>query len=255
MATDPLLLEGTEDDYGKGPRGASTGAPGKRARILVADDEELVRRLLKCLLGKHRYQVFLAASGDEALDSAVELTPDLVILDLALPGMGGLEVCRELRSWLTAPILVLSARGDEGIKIAALDQGADDYLTKPFSPGELLARIRALLRRTSVLAGPLPVISSGNLKIDVARRRVFRGEEEIRLTRTEFDILTYLARNTGCVVTSKLLLQSLWGPEYGDDTQTLRVHVGHLRKKIEPDPAAPRYIMTEPGIGYRFPAA
>ncbi|HYM12929.1 MAG TPA: response regulator transcription factor [Bryobacterales bacterium] len=229
-------------------------APAKPPRVLVVDDEELVQRLLKAILSRHHYDVVLASNGDEALDRAVDHAPDLVILDLTLPGMSGLEVCRELRSWLAAPILVLSGRGEEAVKIKALDQGADDYLTKPFATGELLARLRALLRRASTLAAPMPVLKSGDLTIDVARRRVFQGQREIRLTRTEFDILAYLARNGGCVVTSKMVMEQVWGPRYTDDTQTLRVHVGHLRKKIEPDPPAPRYILTEPGVGYRFSA-
>lgn len=230
-------------------------APAKSPRILVVDDEEHVQRLLKTILSRHHYDVVLASTGDQALDRAVDRAPDLVILDLTLPGMSGLEVCRELRSWLAAPILVLSGRGEEAVKVKALDQGADDYITKPFGTGELLARLRALLRRTSALAAPMPVIKSGDLTVDVARRRVFHGQKEIRLTRTEFDILAYLARNGGCVVTSKMLVEQVWGPRYTDDTQTLRVHVGHLRKKIEPDPSMPRYILTEPGVGYRFAAA
>ena len=236
----------------EGPKPPPLGSPVKPVRVLVVDDEEPIRRLLRSILDRHHYEVLLAGKGEEALDYAVDSTPDLVILDLALPGMSGLDVCRELRSWLTAPILVLSGRGDEAMKIAALDVGADDYITKPFGAGELLARIRALLRRTASLTSPTPVFTSGGLKVDVARRRVFRSDEEIRLTRTEFEILSCLVRNAGCVVTSKMLLQKVWGPEYGDDTQTLRVHVGHLRKKIEPEPASPRYIVTEPGIGYRL---
>lgn len=232
-------------------RAGGTGAPVKPVRILVVDDEECIQRLLKSILMRRSYQVQLASNGDEALDSAVERTPDLVILDLALPGMSGLELCRELRLWLSVPILVLSGRGDEGMKIAALDQGADDYITKPFAAGELLARIRALLRRASGPPAPEPVLSSGGLKIDLARRQVFRRDQEIRLTRTEFDILACLARNAGCVVTSKMLLEKVWGMECGD-AQTLRVHVGHLRKKIEQDPSVPRFILTEPGIGYRY---
>jgi two-component system KDP operon response regulator KdpE len=215
----------------------------------VVDDEEAIRRLLKSVLTRGNYDVRLAANGDEALDCAAEFTPDLVILDLALPGLGGLEVCRELRAWLAAPILVLSGWGEQSAKISALDDGADDYLTKPFAIGELLARIRALLRRSSSSALSPVVFSSGELTVDMARRRVLRSEQEIRLTRTEFNILAALARNAGCVVTSRMLLEEVWGNDYGD-TQTLRVHVGHLRKKVEPEPSNPRYILTEPGIGY-----
>ena len=177
------------------------GAPQKPVRILVVDDEECIQRLLKSILARRNYQVLLASNGDEALDSAAERPPDLVILDLALPGLSGLEVCQELRLWLSAPILIISGRGDESMKIAALDEGADDYITKPFAAGELLARIGALLRRASGPPAPAPVLSSGDLRIDAARRQVFRRDQEIRLTRTEFDILACLAGNAGCVVT------------------------------------------------------
>ena len=174
------------------------------------------------------------------------------MLDLALPDRSGIEVCRELRTWMTAPILVLSVRANEADKIEALDEGADDYLTKPFSAGELLARIRALLRRAAALTTPPPVVTSGDLEIDIARRRVTRAGEEIALTPTEFDILAYLARNAGLVVTQKMILEKVWGPEWVEDAQTLRVHVSNLRKKIEPRPGGPRYIITEPGVGFRF---
>jgi two-component system KDP operon response regulator KdpE len=227
-------------------------APEKPARILAIDDEERIRRALKSILSARKYEVVLAASGDEGIDRAIDASPDLVILDLTLPDRSGLEVCRELRTWLAAPILVLSVRSGETDKISALDEGADDYLTKPFSAGELLARIRALLRRASGSSASDPVIEAGDLTIDIARRRALRNEEEIKLTRTEFDILAFLAQNAGRVVTSKQLLQTVWGEEYGEDTQTLRVHIGHLRRKIEPHPSVPQYILTEPGVGYRF---
>jgi two-component system KDP operon response regulator KdpE len=196
--------------------------------------------------------VILASNGEEAIDRAIDLTPDLVVLDLSMPGLSGLEVCQELRSWLTAPILVLSVRGSDADKITALDAGADDYLTKPFSAGELLARIRALLRRPSLQTPSAPVIKVEDLEINLAQRRVTHAGKEIDLTKTEFDILAYLALNPDRVLTSKMILQQVWGPEYGDDTQTLRVHVSHLRKKIEPHPTVPRYILTEPGVGFRF---
>lgn len=227
-------------------------APEKHPRILVVDDEEQIRRALKSILSARKYEVELAVDGEQAIDLAIDNPPDLVVLDMAMPGMDGAEVCEELRTWYTGPILVLSVRASDTDKIAALDTGADDYLTKPFSAGELLARIRALLRRASAQTTPLPVISAGDLEIDIARRTVKRGESEIELTRIEFDILAYLAQNSDCVVTSKMILEKVWGPEYGDDTQTLRVHISHLRKKIEPHSSVPRYILTEPGVGFRF---
>ncbi len=227
-------------------------APEKTARILVVDDEEQIRRALKSILTARKYEVVLAADGDQAIDMAIDQNPDMIILDMSMPGMDGVEVCRELRSWYTGPILVLSVRAGDSDKITALDTGADDYLTKPFSAGELLARVRAQLRRTAAAVVPMPTITVGDLEIDFAHRRVRRSGEEIELTRIEFDILAYLAQNPDCVVTSKMILERVWGPEYGDDTQTLRVHISHLRKKIEPHGSVPRYILTEPGVGFRF---
>ncbi|MCX6363298.1 MAG: response regulator transcription factor [Actinobacteria bacterium] len=229
--------------------------PERPTHILVVDDEEQIRRALKSILSTRGYVLDMAATGQEALLKAIDTPPDLVVLDLALPDRSGIEVCRELRTWMSAPILVLSVRANEADKIEALDEGADDYLTKPFSAGELLARIRALLRRAAALTSPPPVITSGDLEIDIARRRVKRAGEEIALTPTEFDILAHLARNAGLVVTQKMILQAVWGPEWVEDAQTLRVHVSNLRKKIEPHPGGPRYIITEPGVGFRFAAA
>jgi len=229
--------------------------PERPTRILVVDDEVQIRRALKSILSTRGYHLEMAATAEEALLKAIDAPPDLVILDLALPDRSGIEVCRELRTWMSAPILVLSVRANEADKIEALDEGADDYLTKPFSAGELLARIRALLRRAAALTSPPPVITSGDLEIDIARRRVTRAGEEIALTPTEFDILAYLARNAGLVVTQKMILEQVWGPEWVEDAQTLRVHVSNLRKKIELHPGGPRYIITEPGVGFRFAAA
>ena len=226
--------------------------PERPTRILVVDDEEQIRRALKSILSTRGYTLEMAATAKEALLKAIDAPPDLVVLDLALPDCSGIEVCRELRTWMSAPILVLSVRANEADKIEALDEGADDYLTKPFSAGELLARIRALLRRAAALTSPPPVVTSGDLEIDIARRRVRRAGEEIALTPTEFDILAYLARNAGLVVTQKMILEKVWGPEWVEDAQTLRVHVSNLRKKIEPHPGGPRYIITEPGVGFRF---
>ena len=227
-------------------------APEKTAKILVVDDEEQIRRALKSILSARKYEVILAEDGEQAIDLAIDHNPDLIILDIAMPGMDGIEVCRELRTWYTGPILVLSVRAGDADKITALDTGADDYLTKPFSAGELLARVRAQLRRTSSTVVSLPAITVGDLEIDIAHRRVKRSGSDIELTRIEFDILAFLAQNPDCVVTSKMILEKVWGPEYGDDTQTLRVHVSHLRKKIEPHPSVPRFILTEPGVGFRF---
>lgn len=229
-------------------------APEKIKKIVVIDDEEQIRRALKSILASRQYDVVEAATGGEGYDLAIDTSPDLIILDLSLPDMSGLEVCEALRTWYTAPILILSVRGGDADKIAALDMGADDYITKPFSAGELLARVRALLRRASQQIVPEPIINVGNLEIDIPRRILKRGGQEIALTRTEFDMLSYLAQNMDRVVTSRMLLEHVWGPEYASDTQTLRVHVSNLRKKIEPHPAVPRHILTEPGIGYRFSA-
>jgi two-component system, OmpR family, KDP operon response regulator KdpE len=229
--------------------------PERPTRILVVDDEEQIRRALRSILSTRGYTLEMASTGGEALIKAIDSPPDLVVLDLMLPDRTGIEVCRELRSWMTAPILILSVRSNEADKIKALDEGADDYLTKPFSAGELLARIRALLRRAAALTSPPPVVSSGDLEIDIARRRVRRAGVEIALTPTEFDILAFLARNAGLVVTQRMILEEVWGPEWVEDAQTLRVHVSNLRKKIEPHPGGPRYIITEPGVGFRFAAA
>jgi two-component system KDP operon response regulator KdpE len=228
------------------------GAPEKSAKILVVDDEEQIQRALKSILSTCKYEVVLASSGEEALDLAIDRSPDMIILDMSMPGMGGAEVCKELRTWYTGPILILSVRAGDSDKITALDTGADDYLTKPFSAGEFLARVRAQLRRSAQLVTPVPSMSIGDLEIDIAHRRVRRAEREIDLTRIEFDILAYLAQNPNCVVTSKMILEKVWGPEYGEDTQTLRVHISHLRRKIEPHPIVPHYILTEPGVGYRL---
>ena len=226
--------------------------PERPTRILVVDDEEQIRRALKSILGTRGYVLDVATTGDEALTMAIDNPPDLVVLDLGLPDRSGIDVCRELRAWLAAPILILSVRSSEADKITALDEGADDYLTKPFSAGELLARIRALLRRAAALTAPPPVVTAGELVIDIARRRVALGGAEVALTPTEFDILAFLARHANCVVTQKMILEHVWGPEWAEDAQTLRVHVSNLRKKIEPAPATARYIITEPGVGFRL---
>lgn len=230
------------------------GSAERLARVLVIDDEEQIRRALRSVLTARSYDVDLAATGEDGLAAAAARKPDLVVLDLTLPGKSGLEVCRELRTWLTVPILILSVRDSDDDKIAALDLGADDYLTKPFSTGEFLARIRALLRRSATDDASTPVVTVGGLSVDFARRIVTVDGEEVRLTRTEFDILAQLAHNVDRVVTSRMLLERVWGPEYVEDTQTLRVHVSHLRRKIEPAGGVPRYVITEPGVGFRLVA-
>jgi DNA-binding response OmpR family regulator len=226
--------------------------PEKPARILVIDDEPQICRALRSILSVRHYDVRLAENGREGLEAAIDEAPDLVVLDLSLPDMSGFEVAEELRGWYEGPILVLSVRDADSDKITALDQGADDYLTKPFSAGELLARVRALLRRAQGGAAGVKEIRAGDLVIDLARRRVTASGALVHLTRTEFDILSLLARNADRVVTSRMLLEQVWGPEYETDTQALRVHVSHLRQKIEPAGGVPRYILTEPGVGFRF---
>ncbi len=228
------------------------GTPEKTTRVLVVDDEEQIRRALRSVLQARHYIVEEAADAEAGLEAAAEHTPDVVILDLTLPGMSGLEACKRLRDWYHGPILILSVRDSEADKIAALDLGADDYLTKPFSTGELLARLRALVRRAHGVDVSVTEIQSGDLCIDLGKRRVSLKGEDVHLTRLEFDILVFLARNPGRVVTSKSLLENVWGPEYAEDRQTLRVHVSNLRKKIEPPGDVPRYVITEPGVGFRF---
>jgi two-component system KDP operon response regulator KdpE len=223
---------------------------------MVVDDDVQIRRALRHALAARGYDVVLAATGEEALDLAASSSPDMVVLDLNLPGMTGMDVCRELRSWSQVPILVLSVQDRPNDKVTALDLGADDYLTKPFDTAELLARIRSHLRRSAQTPQQVEAIMTfGALKIDVARHQVFRDEQEIRLTKTEFALLQYLAQNAGRVVTYSLLLSKVWGSEYEADTQTLRVHIGNLRRKIEADANRPTFILTEPGVGYRFTAA
>jgi two-component system KDP operon response regulator KdpE len=221
------------------------------SEILVVDDEPQLRRALESVFEQRGYTVVLAASGEDALVSVAEKAPDLVVLDLMLPGMSGIETCRALRRMTTAPILILSVKGAEEDKIRALDEGADDYLTKPFSTGELLARVRAQIRR-GAQGGPPGPVKSGWLTVDLGKRKVLINEKPVRLTRTEFEILATLVENADRVVTSKQLLEEVWGPDQAQDTQALRVHLSHLRRKIEEHPSTPRYVVTEPGVGYRF---
>lgn len=222
------------------------------ARILVVDDEPQLLRSLRTTLAAHGYDVQTASSGEEALGLVAARAPDLVVLDLVLPGLSGIEVCRRLRARSPLPILVLSARGDERDKVLALDVGADDYLTKPFGVNELLARIRAALRRAAGAHGPTAVVDVGDLRVDLDRREVTLGGAAVRLTPTEFDLLKTLATHVGRVLTHGYLLGAVWGPEYAGESQVLRVFIGQLRRKIEDNPSLPRRIVTEPGVGYRL---
>jgi two-component system KDP operon response regulator KdpE len=222
-------------------------------QILLVDDEVSIQRAMAPLLRSRGYSVSLAGTGQEALDVIERERPDLIILDLGLPDMDGSEVCRRVRERSETPILVLSARGAEKDKVGALDQGADDYVTKPFGPDELMARVRAALRRLlgreETLHGQL---QRGDLTIDFDRHRVHRAEVEIRLTPKEFDLLTLLLTHAGRVLTHRAILKAIWGTHSADQPEHLRVLMGQLRKKIEPDPAHPRYLLTEPWVGYRF---
>jgi two-component system KDP operon response regulator KdpE len=224
---------------------------GTSVRVLVVDDEPQMLRLVRAGLRGHGYDVQTAVDGEDALDQIVLHPPDIVILDLIMPGKSGFDVVQEVRTWSTVPIIVLSARGEERDKVSALDLGADDYLTKPFGMNELLARIRVALRHRPEAAAD-SVVRAGDVTIDLARRMVTRGTEDVHLTPTEWEILAELTRNPGKVLTQRMLLQHVWGPEYSDEVQYLRVYVNQLRRKLETDPAHPRIIVTEPGVGYRF---
>jgi two-component system, OmpR family, KDP operon response regulator KdpE len=229
---------------------------GVDMRALVIDDEPSMRRVLRVSLEQHGYTVLLAASGEEGLNTAALHPPDVVILDLAMPGIDGLQVCRQLREWSNVPIIVLSVRKGDQDKVAALDLGADDYVSKPFSLDELLARMRAVLRRVGSEEEPeAPSFSAGDLYIDFVRRWVTRGGSEVHLTPTEYELLRFLVVNADRVLTHRQLLSGVWGPEYAEDTHTLHVHIANLRSKIEPDASRPQFIHTEPRIGYRFRVA
>lgn len=219
-------------------------------RILVVDDEPQIRRALDIALRGHGYTVQLAEGSAPALVQLGTDPPDLLILDLMLPDLDGLSLLRELRGWSDLPVIVLSARGEEATKIEALDLGADDYLTKPFGIGELLARVRALLRRGKETAPP--IIDLGDVKIDLANHRIARDGHEVHLTPTEFDLLVALAQNRGKLMTHRQLLQKVWGSYATENVQQLRVYINYLRAKLERDPHAPTLILTEPGVGYRL---
>jgi two-component system, OmpR family, KDP operon response regulator KdpE len=221
------------------------------ASILVVDDEPQIRRVLRSTLSFRGYTITEAASGEEATELARKIKPDLILLDVNLPGMSGIETCRELRQLSAAPIIMLTVRNAERDKVVALDAGADDYVTKPFGIEELLARVRASLRRHSS-AEAIPPFESKDLTVDFEERRVTARGEIVHLAPKEFEVLRQLLMQQGKPVTHRRLLQAVWGPEYGEETENLRVVINQLRKKIEKDPAQPKYILTEPWVGYRF---
>ena len=224
---------------------------GNGSRVLVVDDEPQIVRALTTNLRARGYDVTAAYDGEEALRAAAARPPDLVVLDLGLPGIDGIEVIRGLRGWTAIPIIVLSVRDDEDDKVAALDAGADDYVTKPFGMNELLARMRAASRRSAPVADE-PVVTTPDFRIDLAAHQVFAHGEEVRLTPTEWHLVEILVRNPGKLITQRKLLQDVWGPSYDAETNYLRVFMARIRAKLEPDSSRPRYFTTEPGIGYRF---
>jgi two-component system KDP operon response regulator KdpE len=221
--------------------------------VLVIDDETAMRRFLKVSLDSSGYRCFEAATAADGLAQAASRNPDLVLLDLGLPDLDGIDVTARLREWAKMPILVISARGQEEDKVRALDAGADDYLTKPFGVNELLARIRVALRHAHGAAGPSsPVLELGGLKLDLDRRQVFIDGREVHLTPIEYKLLALLARHAGKVLTHRQILRDVWGPNQSEHTHYVRVHMAELRKKIEANPARPAYLVTEPGVGYRL---
>ena len=222
------------------------------ARILVVDDESQIRRSLQVNLENKHFAVVTAASGDEALEAMVGRMPDVVIVDLVLPSIDGVQLTRRIREQSHVPIIVLSAIGDERKKVEALEAGADDYVTKPFGMDELLARIRSALRRTAMMPGTEPVFRSGALSVNFERREVRLDDQPIKLTPTEYDLLKYMIQYAGKVLTHRTLLTAIWGEAYADQAQYLRVFIGQLRKKLERNTARPQYILTDPGVGYRF---
>jgi two-component system, OmpR family, KDP operon response regulator KdpE len=227
--------------------------PDSKSKILVVDDEPQITRVLKTTLSSQGYGVRTASDGDEAVQLMKDWTPDLVITDLRMPNMTGLDLCRYVRARSRTPIIVLSVKGEERIKVEALDAGADDYVTKPFGVNELLARVRAALRRATASEEPERLlIEAGDFHIDIPTRSVRVKDREVHLTPKEFDLLLYLANHPGKVLTHRTLLAAVWGGNSVEQPEYLRVFVGHLRKKLEPDESAPRYILTEPWVGYRF---
>jgi len=244
---DPANVTASEER--KHPKATSAGP-----LALVVDDESPMQRLLQIVLSADGMRTVEATSGAEAIERAATHKPDLVLLDLGLPDSDGIEVTRRLREWMAAPILVISARGQEQDKVAVLDAGANDYLTKPFSHGELLARVHVWLRHTARVApGPEEsILEVGDIRIDLGRRLVWAADREVHLTPTEYKLLATLMRHRGCVLTHRQLLESTWGPRYASATQYVRVYMAQLRQKLEQNAAHPRYLLTEPGVGYRL---
>ena len=223
-------------------------------KLLIADDDPQMVRALRITLSAKGYEVVTAADGKQALDAAIREHPDIIVIDLGMPGLTGVEVIQAIRGWSELPILVVSGRSESWDKVEALDAGADDYVTKPFSADELLARIRALSRRVPTASGD-PVTTFGDVTVDLASRVVTRAGATVRLTPTEWRLLEVLLRNPGRLVSRETLLTEVWGPQYTSDTGYLRLYLSQLRKKLEPDPARPQYLLTEAGMGYRFRAA
>ncbi len=225
-----------------------------KTRILVVDDEPSIRKFLRANLEAKDYKVLTAVDGAEALRTIEMELPDLMILDIMMPKTDGFEVCRQLREWSQVPIIMLSARGDESDKVKCLELGADDYITKPFGASELIARVRAVLRRTEAAhtIPTQPSFTGGDLKINFVERRITVADREVKLTPTEYNLFQELVLNANKVLTHSMLLRKVWGPEYGEEKEYLRVFIGRLRKELEPDPENPRYIITIPGVGYQF---
>ncbi len=222
--------------------------------IVLIEDEPQIRRFLRATLGSQGYRLFEATSGEDGLVEAATRQPDIIIVDLGLPDMDGLQVIRRIREWSRVPIIVLSARGQERDKVAALDAGADDYVSKPFAVGELLARLRVALRHAAAGESGEPTFTVGNLRVDQLKRQVLVDGKEVHLTPIEYRLLTVLVRHAGRVLSQRLLLKEVWGPGHTEQAHYLRVYMAQLRRKLEADPARPRYLLTEPGVGYRLAA-
>ena len=224
----------------------------KKTKILVVDDEPKIRMFIRANLEARDYEVYLATDGVEAVEMAACVLPDVIVLDVNMPRMDGIEACRQIREWTNTPIIILSVREDEKDKVRALDEGADDYITKPFGIEELLARIRVALRHTTGVTPDAPVLTIGDLEVDLSKHLVKRRGQIVQLTRTEYELLAYLVSNYGKVLTHRELLHNVWGSEYGEEIEYVRTFITQLRRKIEDDPSNPRFIVTEPRTGYRF---
>jgi two-component system KDP operon response regulator KdpE len=224
----------------------------KKTKILVVDDEPKIRMFIRANLEARGYEVYLAIDGVEAVEMAASVLPDVIVLDVNMPRMDGIEACRQIREWTNTPIIILSVREDEKDKVRALDEGADDYITKPFGIEELLARIRVALRHTTIITPDAPVLTIGDLEVDLSKHLVKLRGQFVQLTRTEYELLAYLVSNYGKLLTHRELLHNVWGSEYGEEIEYVRTFINQLRRKIEDDPSNPRFIVTEPRVGYRF---